>query len=175
MSRRGLRQHRGATWILGAVALAALFASSPAVSAATGADSPVVLVAPAGWAQSADGSVVAETDKGLRGAVPTVPRARLVTRAKGPNGVKALLKEVKAAARLDPELLDEPTQLTIAGNPAVAVTLVETQRSHRIVRRSITVTGSDGSTVVVVLEAPEDRWADAAATLESAITPSGSP
>jgi hypothetical protein len=140
--------------------------SAPAMARSGGQTSSsdeVTLVTPAGWFASDDGTVVAEVEADLTSDVPSGPRARIVT-LKHPKKTKtkALMKKITAAETSAPELFDDPTTSTFgaADVPGSVITFSITVDGTPIVQRYVFLAPPGGTSTLVLLEAPEARWAD---------------
>jgi len=147
-----------------------LVAGSPATAMAlvqSSSSASVTLTTPAGWFQSADGKVVAQSEADLTAAVPSGPRARIIGITRAKKGVRALVKRIAVAGRSGPKLVDGPTNLASSspGLAGIVITFSETARRVRLVRRYVIVTAPSATPSLVVLEAPEAKWAGAVDTL----------
>lgn len=116
----------------------------------------VRLTAPAGWATSDDGLVVARDEVDLDADFPSGPRVR-VERGGGSVTQFANLDQGSAETDigLEADVLDGPQRTSVKGRDALSITLREAEDSSPpIVRRYLVATSRSGDTVMFVLEAP---------------------
>ncbi len=140
----------------------ALLCAVSGVPEASGQTPGFAIDPPAGWAASTDAggarATLARDSADLTAGSPAGPRIR-IARSDG------------SAVAPEPEIdrvVEDPSETTLGGRPAVAIGL-ETKGSAGSLRRRILVSSSSGSAWRVDLEAPGREWSASIGTMETAV------